>query len=323
MSIILFWSPFHGQGQTSNMHALALCANLIYGKSILLMHTQFEKNNLESPLIGQNVDKDKAFDDPLFQDIGLDMAVTYSNMNRLTKNVLESCCISFADSTLLLLPGTEIKNRESFMRDTGRTVGRMIQKANEYVDMVLIDSNSGDDELSFRLMELADVIVINLTQRRYILDRFFADYGEFFQEKKIFYLFGYYDDNSVYNISNCCRKYKKYIRKSNFGLVPYSTRYLDAQNEGSVFSFMQDGMCRDEYGSIKRHLSLVGRRLRAGRDLFDETEYFYSMTLFSTGRLLAVLETSKGDGRYGKSIESKKACETKSAECMGKEECPA
>jgi len=256
------------------------------------MQTQFEKNNLESPLIGQNVDKDKAYDNPLFQDIGLDMAVTYSNMNRLTRNVLESCCISFADSTLLLLPGTETKNRETFNRDIGSSVGKMIKKADECVDWVLIDANSGNDELSFKLVGLADLIVVNLSQRRYVLDKFFSDYGEFFKNKRVFYLFGNYDDKSGYNIHNCRRKYGKYINRKNSGVVPYCTRYLDAQNEGDVVRFMQDGLYNKYYSGFGRNLILIGHRLSTGK-LLEETEYFFNMAILSTKRLLDLLYENK------------------------------
>lgn len=300
MSIVLFWSPFHGQGQTSNLHAIALCASYIYGKSVLLMQTQFDKNNFESPLIGQNIDKRQTFDNPLFQDIGLDMAVTYSNMNRLTRNVLESCCISFADNSLLLLPGTESKNRESFDRDIAKAVGRMIKKADEYFDLLLIDANSGEDSLSLKLMALADLIIVNFAQRRYVLDKLFSEYGEFFLDKRVFYLFGNYDDSSAYNIANCRRKYRKYIKKNNSGVIPYSTRYLDAQNEGAVFNFMQRGL----YGyQTQKPGGRPGlRRFFASKEILEETRYFFSMIMLTTGRLLQVLQNNAADSLQEESL---------------------
>lgn len=300
MSIVLFWSPFHGQGQTSNLHAIALCASYIYGKRVLLMQTQFDKNNLESPLIGQNIDKKLAYDNPLFQDIGLDMAVTYSNMNRLTKNVLESCCISFADSRLLLLPGTETKNRESFDRDIAKAVGRMIRKSDEYFDLMLIDANSGEDDLSLKLMNLADLIVVNLAQRRYVLDKLFMDYGEILLDKRVFYLFGNYDACSVYNISNCRRKYKKYIKKHNSGVIPYSTRYLDAQNESTVLDFMHRGMYRNEPHEHGRQPRL--RRPFASKEILEETKYFFSMILLTTEKLLQVLQNNEAGSLQEESL---------------------
>lgn len=293
MSIILFWSPFHGQGQTSNLHVFALAVNCIYGKHTLLMQTHFEKNNLESPLIGQNVDKNSGYDNPLFQDIGLDMAVTYSNMNKLTADMLESCCISLRDTSLMLLPGTEIKNRDSFNQNIGKAVSRMIKKAGECVDMVLVDTNSGEDELSFKLMSIADMIVVNLTQRRYVLDKFFADYGEFFHTRPVFYLLGNYDDSSCYNISNCRRKYKKYMNRTNSGVIPYCTKFMDAQNESSVIGFLQTGFHRDDMYSDKRALWQLKHKLLAGRYINEETENFFSLSGHSIQALLKLLPSGK------------------------------
>ena len=298
MSIILFWSPFHGQGQTSNLHVFALAVNCLYGKSTLLMQNHFDKNNLESPLIGQNVDKQTGYDNPLFQNIGLDMAVNDSNMHKLTANMMESCCISFRNTSILLLPGTETKNRDSFNQNIGKAVSRMIKKAGEYVDIVLVDANSGEDELSFKLMSLADMIIINLTQRRYVLDKFFAEYGEFFRTKPVFYLLGNYDDSSSYNISNCRRKYKKYMNRFNSGVIPYSTKYLDAQNESSVISFLQTGFNRkDQYGS-KKLLWLLKHKLHTAKYVNEETEFFFSRARMSIEALLKLLINKEND-EYG------------------------
>jgi hypothetical protein len=53
------------------------------------------------------------------------------------------------------------------------------------------------------------MIIINLTQRRYVLDNFSLNTENSFVPAGCFYLLGNYDDSSSYNISNCRRKYKK------------------------------------------------------------------------------------------------------------------
>jgi hypothetical protein len=70
------------------------------------MQPHFDKNNLESPLIGQMLTSRQAMIILVFQDIVLDMAVTYSNMNKLTANMLESCLsISFRNTSILTFAG--------------------------------------------------------------------------------------------------------------------------------------------------------------------------------------------------------------------------
>ena len=286
MSKILFWSPFHGQGQTSNIHATGFIMGLLHKKKILMMQTHFSRNNLESPLIGENVSVHKEKDNSLFTDIGLDVAVTYSSMNALNKEKLESCCFSFEDTTILLMPGTEIKNRETFDRDIGKAVRNVILDAEKCVDVVLIDANSGDDELSIKLMEIADLIVVNLTQRKYVLEKFFADYGErFIDDNKVFYLFGDYDDNSCYNINNVRKKYRKFINNKNSGVIPYCTKYLDAQNESEVVGFMQNGLHVNEDSTSEKMTKSVKIVLRSGKYSLEELQYFFHRSKLSVEKI--------------------------------------
>lgn len=291
MSKVLFWSPYHGLGQTANIHATSLIISLLLKKSVLLMQTHFKNNNLESPLVGYNVDKGNVNND-LFQGIGLDMAVTYSNMNNLNLKTLESCCLTFPSTSILLLPGTETTNKETYDRDIGRSVGRLLMDAESLVDFVLIDANSGSDELSNKLMDIADLIVINLTQRRYVLDKFFRDYGDKFIDKKnVFYLFGDYDDNSSYNINNFRNKYSKYISRDNSGVIPYCTKYLDALNESNVIKFMTQGLRQKRLKGIQRVLNMAGN-LFSKKYNQEETEYFFHRSRLSVEKMFALLNIS-------------------------------
>ena len=194
MSKIVFWSPLHGQGQTSNLHIISLIMSLLHKMNVLMMQTQMSMNNLEGPLIGKSMGNIGTEEEYMFQDIGLDAAVMYSRMNMLIGDTLESCCITFPDTSLLLLPGTETKNRETFERDVSSAICRMISHAEDNVDIVMIDTNSGKDDLSAKLMSSADVIVINLTQRNYIISKFFVEYGGMLNKhKNVFFIFGNYD----------------------------------------------------------------------------------------------------------------------------------
>lgn len=300
MSKILFWSPLHGQGQTSNLHVTAFLMSLLHKKKVLMMQTHFSMNNLESPLVGMNVDKRIDKESELFQDIGLDTAVTYSLMNQLNFNMLESCCLTFPEASLLLLPGTEIKNRETFDRDIGKVVRKVIEDANKCVDMVLIDGNSSDDELSMSLMSISDMIVVNLTQRKYVLERFFSMYGEkLIDNKKVFYLLGDYDDNSSYNINNCRRKYKRYLTNTNSGVIPYCTKYMDAQNECDVIRFMQEGLHITEDSDIEKLFRFIKKAFSSGKYIPAETDYFFHRSRLSIEKMFDKLDIPIGERRRG------------------------
>lgn len=286
MSKIVYWSPLHGQCQTSNLHITGLIMSLFYKKRILMMQTQFAMNNLESPLIGKKSDNNSKEESSIFQEIGLDAAVMYSRMNMLNVDTLERCCMTFPGTSLLLLPGTETKNRETFNRDTLSSVCSMIDQAEECVDIVMVDVNSGNDELSLRLMSSADIIIVNLTQHRYVLNKFFAEYGEEFADRdNVFYLLGKYDKNSGYNIANCRRKYKQFIHKSNSGVIPYCTKYMDALNECNIMRMVKEG--------IHLNKRLVNSKFKFNLNTQEETDYFFSQSHGSTARILSMLSLAE------------------------------
>lgn len=287
MSVIVSWAPLHGQAQTSNIHALGFTIGSYHRKSVLMMQTHFTGNNMEAPLVGENVNRSQTKENGLFLDIGLDAAVTFSMMNQLDKDRLESCCITFGTNKVSLMPGTKIRNKETFDRDIGQKVGHVIYDAEKYVDIVLVDANSGDDALSFKLMEQADLIIINLTQRKHVIERFLKDYGErFSNNKKVFYLFGDYDDNSACNINNLRRKYSAFLGSGNSGVIPYCTKYLDAQNESRVEDFMKKGLKNKKEGQSETIVMKIKAVSRHGRYYPDETEYFFHRTKLSVDKIL-------------------------------------
>lgn len=296
MSKLVFWSPLHGLGQTSNLHIIALIMSLLHKKRVLMTQTHFSMNNLESPLVGKNVDINGSRDSSIFQDIGLDAAVMYSKMNMLMENILESCCITFPDSSLLLMPGTETRSRETFERDIGKAVCPMIQQAENYVDIVMIDSNSGNNELSFNLMSMADLVIISLAQGRHVLNKFFMEYGEeICKHKNTFYIFGEYDKNSGYNIFNCRRKYGQFINKNNSGVIPYNTRFMDAQNESDIIGMAKEWVNINKFDKNHKFGSVVKKRLGWGRYSAEENDYFFGQACCCVTNIINMLSIKEGD----------------------------
>lgn len=293
MSKIVFWSPLHGQGQTSNLHIISIVMSLIHKKRVLMMQTHMSMNNLEGPLIGKSMGLLGREYNIAFQDIGLDTAVMYSRMNMLMGDILESCCITFPNTSLLLLPGTEIKNQETFERDVSSLLCNMILHAENSVDFVMIDCDCGKDDLSTKLMSSADMIIINLTQRKYVLDKFFLEYGELLiKYKRVFFLFGSYDRNSGYNIKNCLRKHGIYINKDNSGTIPYCTKYMDAQNDCGILDMAKKGLYCNKTANISILGSIIRRLFGSGGYPDKETGYFFDQASRSANKIINMINSS-------------------------------
>ena len=241
---IAYWSPVHGQaGTTSNILATALITGMVCKKRCLLTQTHFNFNNLEAPLVGSN-SKNVASSE-YFRDVGLDALVRCFKAAKISSEVLENCCISLPNTNVSLLPGTSKNNKDSFEYEMDAVFLNLLRTMEEIISIVFVDICSGNNPLSFKIMDDSDLVVVNLSQNMGIVDAYFTYYKERIQSK-VFYLFGNYDRNSKYNINNIRRRYCMAITPMNSGVIPYNTAYLDAQCDGKVNEFIRENMGCDK-----------------------------------------------------------------------------
>ena len=230
--IVAFWSNVHGQPRTtSNMVAVAVAIAMSYNRRCLVTQTHFNLNNLESCLIG-NRENSK----DVFLDIGLDGLASVIKLRAIDKVTIENYSIQLLQKKLTLLPGTTGGNRKVFFDDMGKTSAMLLNEIKNHFEMVFVDVNSGSDEVSKLILEKADLIVVNLCQNRSVLDHFASTWQP--TDKKIMYLIGNYDRDSIYNIHNMKLLYP-FLSKGRLGVIPYNTGFMDAQSNGSVLNYMK------------------------------------------------------------------------------------
>lgn len=240
---IAFWSNVHGQsGTTSNLMAIAVMSTLLYQYKNLVTQTHFNMNNLEVPLVSTSSRADKE----LFMDLGIDALTRCIKSAPLNAEVFESCSISLLDKNLNLLPGTTKDNREIFENDISKTISGILHAASKYHDLVFVDTNSGKNELTMKIIKDSDIVIVCLNQNKSMLEDYFRNYE--IQDKKVFYLIGNYDDHSRYNLHNL-RKCFSWLKSDNSAIIPYNTEYMDAQSDGQVIQYVLKNLdCdKDDY----------------------------------------------------------------------------
>ena len=233
---IVFWSPVHGQTrQSSNLLAVSLNLAMEQHKKILVTQTQYRMNDLEDAVVGR-VGK-KEFRDRFYQDMGIDSLIRCLKRKRIEKADIENCCVQLlTDEEFVLLPGSQCGNYEIFQETVGEAVHTVLEEAEKYYDFVFIDTNPGGDRISRQLLQIADLIVINLSQNVGVIDRFFWDYPKELRGKKVFFLFGSYLADSCYNLSNLRYRYGM-IRRSNAAVIPMNVGFMDAIASGNVRNY--------------------------------------------------------------------------------------
>lgn len=233
----LFWAPVHGQpGTTSNVLVTSLITGLHFRKKGIITQSQFNYNNLEAPLIDANSDNIQFR--KFFSEIGIDALARNFKCEKLTKDWLGNCCTEIPNSNMVLLPGTTQTIRETFDYEMDKVLPPLLKAMEEHIGIIFVDTSSGSNHLSLKLMENADIVIVNLCQNINVIDLYFNKYKDTLPEK-IFYLFGNYDYRSKYNLSNLRKRYGKYINSKNSGVIPYNTGFRDSQIDGKVAEFLR------------------------------------------------------------------------------------
>lgn len=256
--IIVSWSPVHGQTAiTSNLLAVAIYSTLRYQMKSIITQTNFCMNHLEAPLIG-NVTAASDY----FQDTGIDCLARSVKSAPLDRDAFYNASVSLLNKNLTLLSGTKKCNQEFFESDMEKVINNIIGTAEQFYDVVYIDTNSGRSGLTLQVIDKADLVLINLCQNKHVLNDFFNDYD--FNQNKTFYLIGNYDHRSVNNIRNLRKQYKK-LNANNSAVIPYCTEFADAASDGTLIDFMKRNMeakKEDRNSYFMNNVALASEKIR-------------------------------------------------------------
>lgn len=233
---IVFWAPVHGQTrQSSNMLAVAFSSVMRERVGILMTQTQFCMNDLEDAVVGRM--SIKAMRERFYQDMGIDAVSRCVKRKQIERDDLENCCVQILpDSELMLLPGSKSGSYEVHCEALCEIMPYILREAERYFEYVLIDTNPGRDCVSRKMIEIADVVVVNLSQNMGIVEPFFREFPEILKSKKVFYLFGSYLADSCYSLHNIRFRYDR-INRQNSGVIPLNIGFMDAISNGKVLDF--------------------------------------------------------------------------------------
>lgn len=224
---LVFWSPRGGQtGTTSNMLLVASYAAMKDRKEVVMMQAQQNAGELEQAVLaGTEVETIEA---------GMDSLVRIFKSEPLQSENIEACCIDIYQKCLRVLPATRKKNQEVYEAELAPMVPYFINACSDCFQQVYVDVGSDTSKSTERVFEEADMIVVNLSQSRVLLDEYFMQCHRF--SKKVFYIIGQYQRSSKYNINYICNHYR--IKKHQIGYICYESGFMDGMSDGEVISYL-------------------------------------------------------------------------------------
>ncbi|QYK67756.1 MULTISPECIES: hypothetical protein [Paenibacillus] len=238
MSTILFWSPIKGaSGSSSLAAAIAVTIGNLYRGRLLLTHLGRKYTGIESGLPIQEY----GMDDPTLQlqEGGWDAAARLVLRGTLSKENIRNYTTPVLEHTLDVLEGTSSFGAAPPLLSPG-LVRAVMDTANQYYDLTLIDAGSGAGwgAVQHEACARAKLAVLSLTQNMRELDAYFESVSPLstYSSLPLLIVLGKYDVHSQVNETNIRRRYGY---KGALYTVPYSTGFMDAWNRRDVIGHVQ------------------------------------------------------------------------------------
>ena len=239
MAIIAFWSNEEKEtGQTMSMVALTTYMAIEHNNRILSISTDFNDDTLEKCYFQTKKSQGMFGSLPQSQsqvgiENGVEGLIKLINSNKTAgEGFADYTKIVFRDRLDVLCP-PRTKIYDEYKR-VCTMYPNILQTANKSYDYVFIDvSKHMPKEQVKQILELADVIVINITQRLKTINGLIKlkEKDNFFKKNNILLNIGRYDRFSKYNTKNITR----YMREKNaINGIPYNTLFFEASVESKV-----------------------------------------------------------------------------------------
>ena len=242
MAIIAFWSDEEKEtGQTMSMVALSTYMAIEHNYKILNVSTSFKDNTLESSYwdlqkIEQLVKTISKNTNAVGLESGVEGLIKIINSNKTSTNIVSNYTKVVFKDRLDVLCAAKTQNYEEY-REIAQLYPNILQVANRSYDLVFVDiSKRMPKEQVDKILEIANVVIVNMTQRLKTIDDFInlREENEFFKGKNILVNIGRYDKFSKYNVKNIIRYMKE---KKDVHAIPYNTLFFESCSEGKVAEF--------------------------------------------------------------------------------------
>ncbi len=268
MAIVAFWSNENKEtAQTMSMVALSTYMAIEHNYKILNVSTSFRDETLENSYWDltkmEHLVKTISNSNEIELESGVEGLVKIINSNKTSTNIVSNYSKIVFKDRLDVLCAPKTRKYEDY-KQISELYPNILQVANRSYDLVFVDiSKSVPPEQVKKILEIADVIIVNITQRLKTIDNFIKlrEENDFFKKNNILINIGRYDKFSKYNVKNITR----YMReKKDVHTIPYNTLFFESCSEGKVAEFF---LRLRKIDAEDRNAIFIGEISRLAKDL--------------------------------------------------------
>lgn len=233
---VAFWSNVRGRScVTSNLACISVLSALSRpAEKTIIFENHQNIINLGSTLFSQNSDNEVNEVNRYTVEQGLGKVMKLVEEGKILS---EECFFRFATDylgkRLFYLPAGGVWNPDFLEYQMDKDCIRTMNYLELYSDLVMVDTSAASLASSRKILQQADVVVVNLTQNEQMLSHFFRNYASV--QAKAFYLIGNYDMDSQLSKSYIVNNY--HVQGDRIGTVPHNTQYSDAISSGRIIPF--------------------------------------------------------------------------------------
>lgn len=241
MSIIAFWSNEKKEtAQTLSLVALTTYMSIEHNYRILDITTAFNDKTMEDCFWNSVRQKELAQTlgarSGVAFETGVEGLIKIINSNKTSSSIVANYAkVVFKDRFDILCSPMSASHEE--YKQVTNEYPNIIDMASRDYDMVFVDiSKKMPEEIQKQILEKADVIVYNISQKLTAIDNLveLRNKNPFFKKNNIIFNIGRYDKFSKYNTKNITRLLKQ---PKEINCVPYNTLFCEATSEGKVAEF--------------------------------------------------------------------------------------
>ena len=245
---IVFWGASRGCGTTSNMTAVASFLALAMNHHGICVQPKAGVGDLDSFFLP--VEKRSVFreESTYYALEGMDYLIWQEQHHKLDAAAMKESMVPLMDHRLHYLPGGTREKPGLYPAQTGELQRRILDRMEEYAELIFIDIGSGQDEFSYSMLQRADVVVVNFSGEQRELEHFFC--SQFPCRGKVLYLLANYSADQVYNCENLQRIYR--MDRRSICNIPTNPHFAQACARGRVEPYMK--MCCRNRGNSQRNI---------------------------------------------------------------------
>lgn len=241
MAIITFWSNSKKQmGQTLSIMSAATFMGMERNYKTLLMTTNPEDTSFEEAFVAQkNTTKSSLLAEfgikqsKVGLGTGMDGLIKLASSGKITPEIITNFTQVVFKNRLEVLFQANKQPTDDKEALTSLYKG-ILSNANKYYDYIFVDLEKGiDSEYQKTILEMSDVIVVSLEQRKKEIENFieFRKKEKLLKKNNSIILIGRYDRFSKYNTKNVVRQIG--IREQIY-CMPYNTLLYESVDEHMI-----------------------------------------------------------------------------------------